>query len=196
MNKFEQVESWYEENYKNKSGFRFETFKLALKLLYERTDNPFIFETGTLRLENDFGAGYSTYIFGECLSLFGGKLLTVDINPTNIDTCKRITSKFSDHITYITDDSLNTINNFEGKIDLLYLDSFDCPIEGDAHESQNHNLNEFKLAENKLHDKSLILIDDVNFSNGGKARLTHEYLVNNGYNMLLINQQSLWSRNV
>jgi predicted O-methyltransferase YrrM len=196
MNKSQQVEKWYEENYKSKSGCRFDTFKMTLKCLYERVENPFIFETGTLRLENDFGAGYSTYIFGQCLSLFGGNLLTVDISPINMDTCKRITQEFSNNITYITDDSLNTIRNFEGKIDLLYLDSFDCPVEGDASESQKHNLNEFKLAEHKLHEKSLILIDDVNFSNGGKARLTHEYLENNGYKMLLINQQSLWTKNI
>jgi predicted O-methyltransferase YrrM len=195
MNKSQQVETWYEENYKCKSGNRFDTFKIVLKCLYERVDNPFIFETGTLRLENDFGAGYSTYIFGECLSLFGGSLLTVDINPINIETCKRITSKFSKHITYVTDNSLNTINNFEGKIDLLYLDSFDCPIEGDASESQDHNLKEFKLAEHKLHDRSLILIDDVDFPNGGKAKKTHVYLSDSGYTCLMKKQQSIWIKN-
>lgn len=194
MNKSELVEEWYISNYKDKSSFRFETFKLALRDIYQITDNPFIFETGTVRMENDFGAGYSTYIFGECISLFGGKLLTVDNNATNIQTCKRITEKFASNITYVLDDSLNTIKNFNGKIDLLYLDSFDCPIEGDATESQTHNLQEFLLSESKLSDNCRILIDDVNFLNGGKSKLTHEYLEKNNYKLIHKNQQSLWKK--
>ena len=194
MNKSEQVEKWYEENYKQKSLCRFETFKLALKNTYERFNEPLIFETGTLRLENDFGAGYSTYIFGECVSLFGGRLITVDINSSNIETSKRITKSFEKYITYITDDSLNVIKNFNDKIDLLYLDSYDCPLIGDASDAQNHNFNEFILAENKLKDDSLILIDDVNFSNGGKAKKTHEYLFSNKYKLILEKQQSLWKK--
>ena len=192
MNKSDQVEKWYVENYKDKSSFRFETFRLALKNIYERVEFPLIFETGTVRVENDFGGGYSTYIFGECISLFGGKLITVDNNSTNIETSKRLTKNFASNITYILDDSLRVIENYNEKIDLLYLDSFDCPIEGDASESQNHNLKEFKLAEHKLKENSIILIDDVNFSNGGKARLTHEYLENNKYKLIYSNQQSLW----
>ena len=194
MNKSEKVEKWYVENYKDKSSFRFETFRLALKNIYERVEFPLIFETGTVRVENDFGGGYSTYIFGECISLFGGKLITVDNNSTNIETSKRLTKNFASNITYILDDSLRVIENYNEKIDLLYLDSFDCPIEGDASESQNHNLKEFKLAEHKLKENSIILIDDVNFSNGGKARLTHEYLRNNNYILLKEFQQSVWEK--
>lgn len=194
MNKSQQVENWYIENYKNKSSFRFETFRLALKGVYEITEFPLIFETGTVRVENDFGGGYSTYIFGECISLFGGKLITVDNDPSNIQTSKRLTKNFASNITYVLDDSLNFIKNYNEKIDLLYLDSYDCPIEGDASASQNHNLNEFKLAEPNLHDKTLILIDDVNFPNGGKSKLTHEYLEKNNYKLIYINQQSLWKK--
>ena len=193
-NKSEQVNEWYTLNYKNKSGERFITFQLALRMLYELNNAPLIVETGCLRLENDFGAGYSTYIFGECVTLFGGNLITIDNTPHHMKTCKVLTDKFKNNITYITDDSLNTLRNFTKTIDLLYLDSYDCPIEGDATLSQQHNLNEFILAENKLHDKSLILIDDVNFSNGGKSKLTHEYLQKNKYKLIYQNQQSLWTK--
>lgn len=196
MNKSELVEEWYISNYKDKSSFRFETFRLALKNIYERVEFPLIFETGTVRVENDFGGGYSTYIFGECISLFGGKLITVDNNSTNIATSKRLTKDFASNITYILDDSLNYIKTYNETIDLLYLDSYDCPIEGDATESQKHNLNEFLLAEGKLHSKSMILIDDVNFSNGGKAKMTHEYLEKNNYILIHKYQQSLWTKSL
>lgn len=196
MNKSEQVEKWYIEKYQNKSCDRFNTFKLALKYLYSYEDLPNIVETGTIRVENDFGAGYSTYIFGECISIFGGSLTTIDNDPTNIETSKRLTNEFKSNIKYVLDDSLRVLRNYNEKIDLLYLDSFDCPIEGDASESQLHNLKEFMLIEPRLHKNTLILIDDVNFPNGGKAKLTHEYLESNNYKLICKHQQSLWSMNI
>lgn len=193
MNKANAVIEWYTNNYKSKSSLRFESFKLALELTYKVTDTPTIFETGTVRLENDFGAGYSTYIFGECVSKFGGNVITVDISDVNIKTCMRITKEFSKNITYIIDDSLKTIQNYTGNIDLLYLDSYDCPIEGDATDAQLHNLSEFKLSEKFITRDTVILIDDVNFSNGGKSKLTHKYMKDN-YDLLYMHQQSVWKK--
>lgn len=195
-NKSKQVNDWYIKNYQHKSHSRFETFRLALTMLYENTNDPSILETGCVRQENDFGAGYSTYIFGECISLFGGQLVTVDITPHHIETCKLLTKQFCNNITYIVDDSLNFLKNYSTKIDLIYLDSYDCPIEGDASDSQKHNLNEFLLVENKLHNKSLVLIDDVDFPNGGKAKMTHDYLKLNNYTLIHTQQQSLWHKKI
>lgn len=189
-----RVGLWYEENYKDKSSSRFETFKLTLQKLYERTSSPIIVETGTVRMENDYGAGYSTYIFGECIGLFGGKLYTIDVNKDNVELSQRLTKKFSKNITYINDDSLNFITNFDLSIDLLYLDSMDCPLEGDASQSQIHNLKEFLAATKNIHDKSLILLDDSNLPNGGNSRITHIILQYLGYSLMLSNQQSLWSK--
>lgn len=188
------VEQWYIENYKNKSGERFETFKLALTLLYEQNPTPLIVETGTVRMENDYGAGYSTYIFGQCTTLFGGRVITVDNVLKHMDISKKLTEEFSKKITYVLDDSLKFLADFNEKIDLLYLDSFDCPITGDATEAQEHNLNEFLISESKLTEKSLILIDDIGFENGGKAKLTHAYLEKNNYRLIKKHQQSLWSK--
>lgn len=192
--KLQKIRNWYRENYESKSGFRFQSFMIAISLLYDRFESPVILETGTIRLENDYGAGYSTYIFGDMINRFGGELITVDISKENIDLCKTITSDFSKNITYINDDSLEFLSTFNKKINLLYLDSYDCPIEGDATASQNHNLQEFLLSENNLDEKSIILIDDVNFSNGGKAKLTHEYLSSHNYKKIYELQQSVWSK--
>jgi predicted O-methyltransferase YrrM len=167
---------------------------ITISMLYERTENPLIVETGTIRMVNDYGAGYSTYIFGDMINRFGGELITVDISKENIELCKIITSNFSKNIVYITDDSLNFLSSFNKKIDLLYLDSYDCPIDGDATDSQKHNLNEFIYAEKNLKDNSIILIDDVNFSNGGKSKLTHEYLEKHNYKKIYELQQSVWSK--
>ena len=188
------VVEWYTKNYKDKSCSRFETFKLALGKVYEYTDTPLILETGTLRLEDDFGAGYSTYIFGECVSIFGGNLITVDVVENHMNVSKKLTDRFKYNIEYVLDDSVSFLNGFDQKIDLLYLDSMDCPIEGDATIAQKHNLKEFLESEKNLHDNSVILIDDVNFPNGGKAKLTHEHLHNLNYNKLVSDQQSVWMK--
>jgi hypothetical protein len=106
---------------------------------------------------------------------------------------KHVTTNFSKNITYITGDSLAILKNLNNEIDLLYLDSYDCPISGDASTAQLHNLSEFKLAEPNLKNTSLILIDDVDLENGGKAKLTHNYLKDRGYSLNYTGQQSLWS---
>lgn len=186
------VRDWY-TSYINKSGERYNTFLYSLELLNSRCTEPLIVETGTLRQENDFGAGYSTYIFGEYVSLFGGRLITIDISAKNIDTSKRLTEKFKENITYICEDSLIYLNGYTSeKIDYLYLDSFDCPLTGDATDAQLHNLHEFKSAEPFLSKNAIIVIDDANLENGGKSRLTHQYLSDRGYIMSMFHQQSVW----
>lgn len=192
--KIQNVRSWFRENYESKSSYRFPSFMIAISLLYERFECPLVLETGTVRAENDYGAGYSTYIFGDMISRFGGELITVDISEENIAMCKEITSKFSKDIIYIAQDSLDFLSTFNKKINLLYLDSYDCPLEGDASESQKHNIQEFLLAEKNLDDKAIILIDDANLSNGGKSKLTHEYLLSNNYKNIYSFQQSVWSK--
>jgi predicted O-methyltransferase YrrM len=194
MNKSKEVENWYVDAYKDKSSFRFDSYRMALRLLYERSDEPRVLETGTVRQLNDWGAGYSTYIFGECMSQFGGSLISIDNNSNHLDISKQLTKEFESKITYVLSDSFDYLERFKEELDLVYLDSLDCPIDGDATVAQEHNLREFILVEPRLKDTSLILIDDVNFDNGGKARLTHKYLRDNDYRLLFQNQQSLWER--
>lgn len=190
----ELVGEWYTSVYKEKSGSRFKTFELSLKLLYNNTSNPLIVETGTVRQKDDFGAGYSTVIFGECVSKFGGNLITIDNNKNHMILSRDVTKEWANKITYINDDSIKTLSEFKQKIDLIYLDSYDCPIEGDATDAQIHNLNEFKEVENLLTDASIILIDDVSLGNGGKAKLTHEYLLSKNYKCIEMIQQSVWTK--
>ena len=175
---------------------RLETMKKALELLEER-GGKIIVETGTIRQENDWGAGMSTLLWGDYASKHGGHVFTVDINPEAIAVCQKVTDEFKDHINYVTNDSLEFLTNFNQKIDLLYLDSMDCP-EYDAPDSpvlvasQEHQLKEMKLAIDKLVDHPIILLDDNDFENGGKTKLTKRYLIENGFTEVLSGKQSLW----
>jgi len=189
----EKVYEWF-ESYRKKSCSRFETFRGALAHI--KSSDPLIVETGTVRQVEDYGAGYSTYIFGEYASLFGGRVISVDISPDNIRTSRECTSQFKDFITHVEGDSIQYLNESKLMIDLLYLDSLDCPVDGDASDAQRHNFLEFLAAEKCLHDDSVVLIDDSGgFSNGGKARWTEVYLEARGWNSVIRSYQSLWVKN-
>lgn len=58
--------------------------------------------------------------------------------------------------------------------------------------SQEHSLQEFKLALPHLAKNAIILIDDCDLPGGGKGRLTKEYLASIGAKCLLDSYQSLW----
>jgi predicted O-methyltransferase YrrM len=184
--------SWFNDHFRGMLAERSTTQQTALGILNQFTHAPTILETGTIRRLNDWGAGLSTLLFGWYVKEFGGRVITVDCDAANIQTCKEATHQFANYITYVTSDSCKYLADFEGKIDLLYLDSMDTPIEGDASKSQQHNLNEFILAERSLADRAVIVIDDVGLPNGGKAAKTHEYLIAKGYLWISNQQQSVW----
>jgi hypothetical protein len=194
IDEFLYVDSWFEDEYKNKSQDRYFTFKAALNLFLQNGGMNIV-ETGTTRQLNDWGAGYSTYLFGAVAALFEKHVWTVDISRENIEVCKKVTEDFCDYITYKVDDSHNFLAGFDHSIDLLYLDSVDFPLDGsDPTGCQLHQLKEFKLAESLLSDRAIVLLDDNHFLGGGKTKLTKNYLREKGWRCVLDYQQSLFIR--
>jgi predicted O-methyltransferase YrrM len=196
MKDFIFVDNWLEKEYLIAGNNRYWTFKIALNLFLQRQGKIMV-ETGTTYI-GDIGAGGSTVIFGKYLQKYGGKLYTVDLSSENIEACKRLTENWKNNIEYVVSDSHKFLNEFKDKIDFLYLDSYDYPLseaEGRIEDCQLHQLEEFKRAENKLHDKSIVLLDDNSLPEGGKTRMTKEYLLEKGWICLMDYQQSLWIRN-
>jgi hypothetical protein len=111
-----------------------------------------------------------------------------------IDTARQETRAFANSITYVCSDSVTFLGEFNKSIDLLYLDSMDCPRTGDATPAQQHNLRELKAAMPKLSERAVVLLDDNHFQNGGKARLTKQYLQDHDWICLHDWRQSLWVR--
>ena len=185
-------QEWFDKNFYHNLSLRGFTQKIALNLLNQLHTNPLIVETGTVRMENDWGAGMSTLLFGNYVANHGGRVVTVDCNHENMKVCKQVTKPFEQYITYVVEDSLKYLATLEDKIDLLYLDSMDTPIEGDCSESAQHNLNEFLIAERLLNPMAIIMIDDVGMANEGKGGKTHEYLAARGYLLITKFQQSVW----
>ena len=213
---------WFDCRYRNLSDGRYATFKLALNLMLQRSGTMFV-ETGCVRQENDFGAGYSTFMFSDFLSRYGGLLLSVDISETNVRLAERLTQDFPVRPILTNDDSIHFLKStlrqhpmFTGKIDLLYLDSFDYPLDRlhaacpppELNEMsdddialrfpelvlppQQHCLAELQAASDLLHAGSVVLIDDNNLPGGGKSRLAKQTLLDWGWICLLDFQQTVW----
>lgn len=177
---------------------RTKTMQRALELLLEKKKSPgIIIETGTQRLMYDPGGGMSTTIFADFCKTYNFHLFTCDNNPDALYVAARATERFASFVSYVENDSVEFLKQFNQKIDLLYLDSMDCP-EYDSPTStkllasQNHQLAEIKAAWNKLSDDPIILLDDNNFDNGGKTRLTKYFLKEYGFDEIMGGNQSLW----
>jgi hypothetical protein len=193
---------FFDEFYVAGVNTRYYTFQLALNLLNQFTPAPTIIETGSQRLENDLGDGRSTTIFCEYISRYGGRLISVDSSRDNLVAAERWTQAYEIDKEFVHSDSIEFLKLYEGSVDLIYLDSWDYPVDNGADvgvrrlEAQQHNLNELLAIEGRLNPSTLVLLDDNQLPGGGKPRLTKQYLAQNGYACLLDFQQSLWTRRI
>lgn len=165
------------------------SFSRVIEILENTYSQPItIVETGCIRNvteESKFGDGWSTLNWQYYAEKTGSKVYVVDIDENHINQSKKIVPP-SDLIEYTKDDSVHYLQNFDKKIDLLFLDSFDyCGDEENIRACHNHSLNEVKAAWDKLNDHCFILIDDV-FDNSweGKGKLTIPYLLSNGFELV------------
>ena len=183
------------EKYNNNKNIRFKSFEKTLKISLNRNLKTIV-ETGTARGKTKFffirrynwKDGMSTPMFAEYAKFTKGKLHTCDISEENIKNAKKFTSDFSEFIEFYTKDSLEFLKEFKYPIDLLYLDSLDGH---DPFAASNHQLKEAEIAIKKLHDKSLILLDDK----GSKTNLSINFFTRNNFKIIYeTNHQVLLSR--
>ena len=172
------------EKYNNSKNIRFKSFEETLKISFNRGFKTIV-ETGTARGKTKFffikkynwKDGMSTPMFAEYAKFTMGKLHTCDISSENIENAKKFTSDFSEYIKFYVKDSLIFLKEFNHPIDLLYLDSLDGH---DPIAASNHQLKEAQIAIKKLHDKSLILLDDK----GSKTNLSIDFLTKNNFKII------------
>ena len=193
--------SWFDQKYAQKSSSRYITFKAALNLLVQRKPSgPMIVETGTTRIRDDWGAGMSTLLFCEIAKKYSGLVVSIDISKENLDMCREIINEndLGARLKLIQEDSIKALQEYaDPPIDLLYLDSLDYPLkpeEGPVKLCQQHQLNEYLAIKDKLSKRAIILLDDNQLPEGGKAKLTKEKLLEDGWELLIDSQQSLWQR--
>lgn len=170
--------------YNNSKNIRFKSFEETLNISFKRGFKTIV-ETGTSRGKTKFffitrynwKDGMSTPMFAEYAKFVNGKLYTCDISPENIKKAKKFTKKFSAYIEFYIQDSLAFLADFNKSIDLLYLDSLDGH---DPIAASNHQLKEAQIAIKKLHNKSLILLDDK----GSKTNLSINFFIKNDFKII------------
>ena len=172
------------EKYNNLKNIRFKSFGETFRICLERNHKTIV-ETGTARGKTKFffvkkynwKDGMSTPMFAEYAKFVNGTLHTCDISEENINNAKRFTKGYSNYIKFYTQDSLVFLQNFNNNIDLLYLDSLDGH---DPVAASEHQLKEAKISIKKLHEKSLILLDDK----GSKTNLSINFFLNSDFKII------------
>jgi predicted O-methyltransferase YrrM len=151
-------------------------------------------ETGTARhgYPTCRSDGCSSIIFGHYAKITGAKLYSVDIDPLACVRAKAATKEFSDSIDIVTSDSLPYLRDFsQGLIDFLYLDSFDWTPHTTAL-TQEHHLKEINAAYDKLHARSIVMMDDCTLPGGGKCKLVDEFLTAKGWTRVFNSYQIIY----
>ena len=183
-------------DYIDKRNKRFTSFAMVKELIKQRQLTTWV-ETGTSRYgakqcESD---GCSTMVYSDWLRELPGEMYSVDIDPRSIAASRAALRYSFDKIHFVTGDSIEFLKNFDRPIDFLYLDSYDFDFNNHA-PSQGHHLNEIKAAYDKLHDLSVIMIDDCDLPGGGKGKLVIEYLTQNGWMIVYSGYQVILIKNI
>jgi FkbM family methyltransferase len=148
----------------------------------------------------DWSAGCFTRVFADLIGN-QGIINTVDMAKGHIERCKFMNKEFN-NIKYFISSSEEFLKSYNGKIDLLYMDTGDMtPIEPTI----DLQLREAKIIveRNLISDNGLILIDDIrnptslmngNKSELGKGQLAIPYLLKNGFKIVFDEYQVILVR--
>jgi len=171
------------KKYNHPKNIRFDSFNFAL-LEANKRGLKTIVETGCARGKQKFiffskinwKDGMSTMIFSDYARYVNGTLTTCDIEKKNIKNAKKFVKNNKKFVNFIVDDSLNFLNSIQKEIDFLYLDSLDGQYEG----ASKHQLEEIKIAKEKLNQNSLVLLDDK----GSKTNLSIDFMLKNNFRII------------
>lgn len=170
------------------------SFDKLFREIRQRFPQPLIVETGTIRAAEDWsGAGFFTYLAGSYVHRMGGRLHSCDINPTHCKFAKEWTSVFVDCVVVHERDSVEFLNTFPDKIDVLYLDSLDTTEPLHAEHAQR----ELTAALPRLHERSIVVFDDTPWQDSGwqgKGAQAVPWLIAHGWHVLYAGYQVVLSR--
>jgi hypothetical protein len=179
---------------KTQLGARQSTFEQIFEHL-DWWDDFIIIETGTYREENNYtGDGCSTLLFDNYIDIRGeGKLISIDIDPK---ACA-LAQKNTKHAEIIEADSVEALDNLQGSISLLYLDSYNITDWNNDWAPAAHHLKELFAAHDLLQVGTLIVVDDnIKAPDGrrhGKGRLVYELMESLGIEPLFDSYQIGWT---
>jgi hypothetical protein len=157
------------------------------------------------KIENwDWYAGIFSVVTSRCLLHKNINITTLDIELQHINRCKIMTEDYKDNFNYVVSNSLDYLSKLpENSYDLIYIDTGDMtPIEATA----NLQLEECKIIKERkiLNNNGILLIDDVKnltptlFGDNslmGKSKYSINYLINNGFEIIMDEYQVILKNN-
>jgi hypothetical protein len=164
-----------------------------LRAINENFEAPTIVQTGCTRAPEDWSAGYGTYLLAIYLARRdAGRLHCVDNQLAHIRTAEKLIAEFGERVAFHHADPVEWLLQCAAPIDVLYLDSLD--VEDPRHADQA--LQEIKAAESRLHERSLVLIDDCAWQRGwtGRGAQAIPWLLQRGWQLLSSGYQVLLSK--
>jgi hypothetical protein len=123
------------------------------------------------------------------------RIVTVDLDPAQIDAVKRATTKYT-NVEAIVADGLKYLADFSSTIDLLYLDFWTPDPAGTLAGTGRAEAyrTAFTAARTKLADRSLILIDDTDHIHPWKHTLIVPDARKEGFAVIFVGRQTLLMR--
>ena len=185
----------YRYNFKKRRS----TFRRALRLM-SKTNAKTLIETGTARhgLDGVKSNGAATIVFGTWAKKHNAKLHSVDISEQSIqNSYNEVKSqRLETAVELCLSDSITFLEQFNNKVDFLYLDSYDYSSDPVVQEkSQDHHLKEFQAIEYRLHKNTIVLVDDCKLPGGGKGKKLIAYMLDRNWCIDMDKYQVLLLRN-
>ena len=177
---------------------------------WARRDSPSESLEETARLFNEIkgriiveiGSGVHGKLAGNSVLTWAKKtraerIITVDLDPKQIDDVKKATTKFK-NVEPIVADGLKYLADFPSTIDLLYLDFWvpdpDGTLPGTGRAEAYRAA--FAAARIKLAERALILIDDTDHVHPWKHTLIVPDARKEGFAVIFVGRQTLLMRNL
>ena len=182
----------YYEEVAPRLGKRRDSFDTMFTFLGE-FKHPTIVETGTYREHDNYEVdGCSTLLFDKYIECYGGNLISIDIDPKACQLARNATTE----ALVLERDSVEALGEMEGRVDLLYLDSYNIENWNNDWAPAAHHLKELCAAKNVVRPGTLIVVDN-NIQTGsgaliGKGRLVNELMESLGIEPYIFGYQIGW----
>lgn len=161
----------------------------AAVVLLHRLGGRRVVEVGSLRLPpdhpNTVHEGGSTLRWAQA----GFEVFSIDVDPAATSLAAAVTGD-RPAVHCITADGVGFLEGFDQPIDLLYLDAWDV---GTPNYKQHH-LDAYHAARRNLHERSLVLIDDMDLDHGGKGEQVVPAALADGFHLACWGRVVLLSR--
>ena len=182
--------------------------RIASNGFWARRDSPSESLMETARMFNqingqiivEIGSGVHGRLAGNSILTWAKKtrakrIITVDLDPQQIEDVKKATTKFK-NVEPIVADGLKFLADFSSRIDLLYLDFWVPDPEGVLPGTGRAEAyrKAFAAAKDKLADRSLILIDDTDHIHPWKHTLIVPDARQEGFVVVFVGRQTLLMR--